>query len=275
MEEARSPCFCRPRFSLEHQDRIRPAGEQAVDQPVGDQDGVRPAHVEEWQQLLYAGSRFGFRQRQHAARATKSNRRIFDDFPPRGSHFNGPPGGIRKVYVHEAIMRSHTEMYLALGCLESRPALQMPDCRLSNLGAGNAVHFLEVAMIQPVAEALARDLPGLTMAVDVYVGVCCLIGRVEEFRLTQFNQSFHLSGRAATNLAVQLCDSLVELGNWNTYLFQLAPQFVKMSRVLLFQIGKTGEDVRLERRPQIRLDPFNQIFEWVSDHFGLLDHIVD
>src|SRR6266542_6109567 len=50
---------------------------------------------------------------------------------------------------------------------------------------------------------------------------------------------------------------------------------MELSGVLLFQIGKTGEDVRLERRAGVCLDPFNQIFEWVSDHFGLLDHLDD
>src|SRR6266566_3418468 len=50
---------------------------------------------------------------------------------------------------------------------------------------------------------------------------------------------------------------------------------MELSGVLLFQIGETGEHLRLKGRPRVRLGLFDQIFERVSDLFSLLDHLTD
>src|SRR6266566_4085337 len=204
------------------------------------------------------------------------HRRVVDDLPVLGPDLYDAPSLIGQIQIDSALMFRQPAINLSLWSLEMSFGLDLIERRLKRLRARGAGSRFEEAAGQPMPKLLASNLQGLAMSVDANLGICSLVGRVEQLGLRrQTDEDVGMTRLSPGSTAVQFRDLLVEAADEDSCLLQLGPKLLELGGLFLVQVRETGEYLGLKRRAGVGLCFFDQFFERIGDHFGLLDHFGD
>ena len=132
-------------------------------------------------------------------------------------------------------MFSDASINFSLHSLEMSFGLDLIERRLKRLRARGTGSRFEEAAGQPTPELLAANLQGLAMSVYADLGVCSLVGRVEQLGFRhQTDEDVRMTRLSPGSTAVQFRDLLVEAADEDSCRLQLGPKLMELGGLLLF-----------------------------------------